>query len=65
MKSRLINKMSGLDNYIIDNSPLIDKFLKDYNKHFTYEWLINIFADQVINTFPIPIMASSRFLGLW
>ena len=23
-ESRLINKMSGLDNYIIDNSPLID-----------------------------------------
>ena len=36
-ESRLINKMSCLDNYIIENSPLIDKFLKDYNKHFTYE----------------------------
>ena len=35
-ESSFIHKMSGLDNYIVDNSPLIDKFLKEYNKHFTY-----------------------------
>ena len=35
-ESSLIHKMSGLDNYIVDNSPLIDKFLKEYNKYFTY-----------------------------
>ena len=34
-ESSLIHKMSGLDNYIVDNSPLIDKFLKEYNKYFT------------------------------
>ena len=36
-ESSLIHIMSGLDNYIIDNSPLIENVLKDYNERFTYE----------------------------
>ena len=35
-ESSLIHKMSGLDNYIVDNSPLIEKLLKEYNRYFTY-----------------------------
>ena len=38
-ENSLIQKMSGLDNFVIDNSPLMDKFVKDYNKFFTFEWL--------------------------
>ena len=46
-ESRLINKMSSLDNYIIANSPLIGNFLKDYNEGFTYEWLTEFYHQSM------------------
>ena len=28
--------MNNIDNYVVDNSPIIDKFLIKYNEYFTY-----------------------------
>ena len=29
--------MNNIDNYVTDNSPIIDKFLQKYDKIFTYQ----------------------------
>lgn len=36
----LYHQMAGMDNYIIDNSPVIDKYLLKYDKFFNdQEWI--------------------------
>ena len=35
--SYLHTMMNNIDNHVIDNSPIIDKFLQKYDKIFTYQ----------------------------
>ena len=35
--SYLYNKMSNIDDYVTDNSPIVDKYLSRYDKKFTTE----------------------------
>ena len=36
-KDRLYNSMNNIDDYVTDNSPVIDKYFSKYNKKFTAE----------------------------
>ena len=34
-RKSLVNTMTNIDNYVTDNSPIVDKYLNKYNKQFT------------------------------
>ena len=34
-KESLINSMANIDNFVTDNSPVIDHFFKEYDKKFS------------------------------
>ena len=36
-KLSLLTMMNNIDNYVTDNSPIIDKFLQKYDEKFTDE----------------------------
>ena len=36
-KEELFNSMNNVDNYVTDNSPIVDKYYKDYSKKFSWK----------------------------
>ena len=34
-RESLINTMANIDNFVTDNSPVVDKFFKQYDKKFS------------------------------
>lgn len=34
-RKSLVDTMTNIDNYVTDNSPIVDKFLRKYNQKFT------------------------------
>ena len=35
-KESLINSMANIDNFVTDNSPVVDKFFKQYDAKFSH-----------------------------
>ena len=34
-RKKLVDTMTNIDNYVTDNSPIVDKFMRKYDEKFT------------------------------
>ena len=61
--SALLTQMNNIDSYVVDTSPIVDKFLTKYGKHFTglIEWNLAFLSYKVISRYINPIKIKNQF----